>query len=84
MFDARALHGWLKAKDQFNQWVRRRIEEYGFEEGTDFRTIRCKTRGRPRIDYLVTPDMAKELSMVERTERGRQTRRYFIEMEKAA
>lgn len=84
MFDARALHGWLGVRDQFNQWVRRRVEEYGFEEGRDFSPHLVKTRGRPRQDYLITIDMAKELSMVERTERGRQTRRYFIEMEKAA
>ena len=74
----------MKVKDQFNQWVRRRIEEYGFEEGSDFSPLLVKTRGRPRQDYLITIDMAKELAMVERTERGRATRRYFIEMEKAA
>lgn len=81
MFDARALHGRLKVKDQFNQWVRRRIEEYGFEEGSDFSPLLVKTRGRLRRDYLITIDMAKELAMVERTKRGRQTRRYSIEMD---
>lgn len=84
MFDARALHGWLKPSTRFNDWMARRVEDYGFEVGTDFHSFLSKTGGRPRQDYLITIDMAKELSMVERTERGRQTRRYFIEMEKAA
>ena len=84
MIDARGLHGWLGTETRFNDWVARRVEEYGFEEGTDFHSILSKSasgRGRPRQDYLLTLDMAKELSMVERTERGRATRRYFIKME---
>lgn len=84
MIDARALHGWLGNKKHFNDWVKARIEDYGFAEGTDFYTEKCKTGGRPRVDYLLTVDMAKELSMVERTDRGRETRQYFIQMEKAA
>ena len=84
MFDARALHGWLGVKDPFHKWVKRRVVEYGFEEGPDFCTGLFKTGGRPRTDYLLTRDMAKELAMVERTEVGRATRRYFILMEGAA
>lgn len=84
MIDARQLHAWLKVRDQFNQWIKRRIAEYGFEEGEDFSPSLVKTGGRPRTDYLLTVDMAKELSMVERSERGKQTRRYFIEMERSA
>jgi phage anti-repressor protein len=84
MIDARQLHAWLKSRAHFNDWIRERIAQYGFEEGTDFHSNRCKTGGRPRTDYLLTIDMAKELSMVERTERGQATRRYFIEMEKVA
>lgn len=67
MIDARSLHGWLGVSDRFHQWVSRRVTEYGFEEGSDFCTNVCKTGGRPRTDYLLTVDMAKELSMVERT-----------------
>ncbi|RVT91285.1 antA/AntB antirepressor family protein [Sphingomonas crocodyli] len=84
MIDARQLHAWLKVSTPVHKWVGRRVEEYGFEDGTDFRTSVSKTGGRPRTDYLLTVDMAKELSMVERTERGQATRRYFIEMEKVA
>lgn len=84
MIDARSLHNWLGCGRTFGAWVRGRIEEYGFEEGVDFIPVSEKTRGRPRTDYLLTLDTAKELAMVERTEVGRDTRRYFIGMEKAA
>ena len=57
---------------------------YGLDEGLDsFRNF-GKTKGRPRIDYLLTVNMAKELAMVERTPIGSQTRRYFIKMEQVA
>lgn len=84
MFDARQLHAWLGVRDYFGMWMSRRIAEYGWTEGEDFYATKRKTGGRPRTDYLITLDMAKELAMVERTERGRGTRRYFIEMEKVA
>ena len=87
MIDARGLHGWLGAGRRFTTWLKERIAEYGFEEGQDFLPVSGKIpgqRGRARTDYLLTVDMAKELSMVERTERGRSTRRYFIKMEEAA
>jgi anti-repressor protein len=75
LIDARALHGWLGQRQRFNDWMRERLAAYGFEDGTDFYCRSSKTGGRPRRDYLLTVDMAKELSMVERTERGRVKRR---------
>lgn len=84
MIDARALHGWLGPKWAFSHWIKGRIEDYGFVEGSDFVRITAKTRGRPRTDYMVTINMAKELAMVERTPIGQMTRRYFIKMEEAA
>ena len=88
MFDARALHGWLGVTTPFAKWIARRVEEYGFEPEADYRTflsVRSDGKaGRRTRQYLITIDMAKELAMVERTDRGRATRRYFIEMEKAA
>ena len=84
MIDARSLHNWLGNGKQFADWMKARITDYGFEEGADYFTEKCKTGGRPRTDYLLTLDTAEELAMVERTDIGRDTRRYFIQMEKAA
>lgn len=82
--DGRALHQFLQVITRFNDWIARRIEEYGFIDGEDFYSILSKTKGRSSKDYHLTLDMAKELSMVENNEQGRQARRYFIAMEKAA
>ena len=84
MVDARTLHGALGPKRQFTKWVQERITDYGFVEGPDFQSKMTKTSGRPRQDYLITVDMAKELSMLERSDTGREIRRYYIEMEAAA
>lgn len=88
MIEARNLHKWLGVDSRFHDWLRRRFTEYGFEEGTDYcssLSVRTDGKGgRRRRDYLLTIDTAKELSMVERTEIGRATRRYFIQMEGAA
>lgn len=81
--DARLLHTFLGSKQEFVNWIKNRIEEYGFTEAADFLTILSKsTGGRPRTDYFVSLDMAKQLAMVERTEKGKQARLYFIECEK--
>lgn len=81
--DARLLHTFLDSKQEFTNWIKNRIDEYGFVECSDFLIILSKsTGGRPRTDYFVSLDMAKELAMVERTEKGKQARQYFIECEK--
>lgn len=84
--NARELHGFLEVQTAFKDWIVRRIEEYGFEDGKDFCSILSKTPkgGRPAKDYHLSLDMAKELSMVERTDKGREARRYFIECERRA
>lgn len=82
LVDARLLHSFLDVSRQFANWIKERITEYGFIEGTDFLTNLLKTKGRPSIEYYLTLDMAKELAMVERNEKGRQARRYFIECER--
>ncbi|MBL4866366.1 MAG: antA/AntB antirepressor family protein [Pseudomonadales bacterium] len=64
------------------KWITRRIDDYQFELGVDYLVESRQTKGRPRTDYFLTLDMAKEIAMVERNEKGRQARRYFIECEK--
>ena len=84
MIDARGLHEWLGPKMRFNDWIRERITSYSFDASKDFYYFSSKTGGRPKTDYFLTINMAKELAMVERSKIGQLTRRYFIEMEQAA
>ena len=80
--NARELHAFLESKQEFSNWIKNRIEDYGFLDGVDFLINLSKTQGRPRIDYFLSLDMAKELSMVERNAQGKQARQYFIDCEK--
>lgn len=79
---ARDLHFFIDAKRQFANWINERIENYDFIENQDYIIELVYTKGRPRKEYYITLDMAKELCMVENNEKGRQARRYFIECEK--
>lgn len=79
---ARELYKFLEVGQDFSNWIKRMIE-YGFEEDTDFTLILAKsTGGRPTKEYAITLDMAKELSMIQRSEKGKQARKYFIDCEK--
>ena len=84
--DARKLHDFLEVETPFHIWIQRRIQEYKFQENNDFvvlnKNVQNSKGGRPSKDYHLTLDMAKELAMVERNEKGRQARRYFIQCEK--
>ena len=83
---ARELHTFLEVQTRFNDWIAARINEYEFIENQDFVSFTENSAkpkgGRPSREYYITLDMAKELSMVERNDKGRQVRRYFIECEK--
>ncbi|MFM0306293.1 antA/AntB antirepressor family protein [Paraburkholderia sp. RL17-383-BIF-A] len=88
--DARSLWAFLGVGRQFGTWITGRIAEYGFVESEDFlisqigeiKTVAGRGGDRKTKEYSLTLDMAKELSMVERTEQGRIARRYFIECER--
>ena len=78
----RDLHEFLGVGTPYDKWFPR-MTEYGFTEGRDFSTFLSEsTGGRPSTDHLLTIDMAKELAMIQRTERGKQARQYFIQVEK--
>lgn len=82
--NARDLWQFVESKQEFANWIKGRIEKYGFVEGEDF-TVDKFINGRATvIDYHLTIEMAKELAMVENNEKGRQVRRYFIECERRA
>ena len=79
----RQLHMFLEVQTRYNDWFTR-MKEYGFTEGVDFYSNLSKTNeamGRPSIDHLMTLSMAKELAMLQRTERGKEARLYFIRVE---
>jgi len=85
--DARDLHSFLGVGRKFNAWIDGRIEDYEFRESQDYLKVRSQTgpkQNRSEVEYVLALDMAKELAMIERTEKGRQIRKYFIEVEKAA
>ncbi|AYM03122.1 toxin Bro [Levilactobacillus brevis] len=80
--NARGLHDFLEVGKDFSNWFKD-MTDYGFTQGEDFTPISAKSHGgRPRIEYAMTLDMAKELAMIQRTEKGQQARRYFISAEK--
>ena len=79
---ARDLHNYLEVDTPLSMWMPRMIE-YGFDEGKDFITFLLEsTGGRPSTDYALTLDMAKEISMLQRSEKGKTARQYFIACEK--
>lgn len=79
---ARELHKALEVSTDFNHWFTRMCE-YGFEDGKDFTTFLSEsTGGRPSQDAQITVDMAKEIAMLQRTEKGKEVRKYFIQVEK--
>lgn len=82
--NARELHQFLESKRQYANWIAERITDYGFIQDEDYIIVHERTNGRPRKEYHITLDMGKELAMVERNEKGRQIRKYFIECERKA
>ncbi|EOA4065010.1 antA/AntB antirepressor family protein [Campylobacter coli] len=80
--NAREIFQFLNSEQEYANWIKNRISHYNFIENQDYIIELVYTKGRPRKEYYVTLDMAKELCMVENNEKGRQARRYFIECEK--
>lgn len=83
--DARNLHGWLEVGRDFSNWVKSRISELDLVEGVDFQKLNDSASpnlASNRVDYALSLDAAKHLAMVERNERGREARAYFIAAEK--
>ncbi|HEF9418526.1 TPA: antA/AntB antirepressor family protein [Campylobacter coli] len=80
--NAREIFQFLNSEQEYSNWIKNRISHYNFIENQDYIIELVYTKGRPRKEYYVTLDMAKELCMVENNEKGRQARRYFIECEK--
>lgn len=81
----RQLHEALEVKTEYKKWFSR-MTEYGFNENEDFLKVtqKCLTSstGQNTTDHIIKLDMAKEIAMIQRTERGKQVRQYFIQVEK--
>lgn len=87
---ARDLHEGLEIKTAFKDWFPR-MAEYGFETGKDFNMLkneRVQMEGnrevrREIVDYQISVDMAKQICMIQRSEKGKRYREYFLDLEKA-
>jgi anti-repressor protein len=82
----RNLHEFLEVESNYTTWFNR-MTEYGFSENIDYQTCLPNLEsenhgGQNKQDHQLTIDMAKELCMIQRTEKGKQARQYFIELEK--
>lgn len=80
--NAREIHEYLEIKTPFSMWIKRAIEKYDFLENEDFTTHKFVNGKATQTDYVVSFDMAKELCIVEPNEKGKETRKYFIAVEK--
>ncbi|HEM4382335.1 TPA: phage antirepressor KilAC domain-containing protein [Streptococcus suis] len=81
----RQLHEALGVKTPYSMWFDRMVE-YGFTENQDFllnNFVKQTGRGgHNKVDHIIKLDMAKEIAMIQRTDRGNQVRQYFIQVEK--
>lgn len=82
----RDLHTFLEVGAEYRHWFPRMVD-YGFEEGKDYAVKNDRVRDslgreRPAVNHIISLDMAKEIAMIQRTEKGKQARQYFIEVEK--
>lgn len=78
------LHAVLEVKSRFNDWVKNRLIDCDAIENQNFQTFtkNLVNGGRPQTEYIIQLNTAKEMAMLERNEKGKQVRRYFIEIEK--
>ena len=78
------LHAVLEVKSNYREWAKRRLTDIDAVENEDYTTVEISTvsGGAPRKDHIIKLDTAKEMAMLERNEKGKQVRRYFIQIEK--
>lgn len=77
------LYEVLEVKSKFADWIKNRLNDCEAMENEDFQTFSKKIeKGRPSVEYIIKLDTAKEMAMLERNEKGKQVRRYFIQIEK--
>ena len=83
LVSARELYEFLELdKSQWARWTKKNIEEI-FEENQEYQRLDIVSNGNNTTEYILKLDVAKELAMLSRSEKGKQIRKYFIELEKA-
>jgi phage anti-repressor protein/phage antirepressor YoqD-like protein len=86
--NARELHAFLEVGKDFSSWIKDRIDQYSFENNKDYLLTKIGEQlpsgTKYKNEYHLSLDMAKELSMVERNDKGKEARQYFIECERKA
>lgn len=82
--NAKDLHEFLGIRTECPLWIRRRIEAYGFLQGIDFAVFTFEDGPSRTIEWHLSLDMAKQVAMVERTDKGKEARQYFLACERAA
>jgi len=81
--DGRELYLFLEIKSRFNDWINNSIKDFDFIENQDYKSFtKNLVSGGKTKEYQLSLDMAKELSMLARNNKGKQARKYFIECEK--
>ena len=80
---ARDLHAGLEIKSKYADWIKN-MSTYGFTENEDYMTVSKNLENGGRIiEHFISVDMAKQICMIQRNEKGRQYRQYFLDLEKA-
>ena len=82
--NSRDVHKYMNVKTDYSDWIKRRIDALGAEENIDFVVLKNGDGKFTKIDYIITDDFAKHLGMVEKNDKGKEVRNYFIYMEKLA
>jgi phage anti-repressor protein len=88
--DGREVHGYLAAKKDYTTWMKDRIAKFGFVEDVDYVKVEdlsspksgsAKARAQTTTEYYLTIGMGKELGMIDRSDKGRAIRKYFLSIE---
>lgn len=76
------LHKVMNVKSNYREWIKRRMSECDAVENKDYEAVEISTpSGQTMKEHLIRLDTAKEMAMLERNEKGKQVRRYFIRIE---